>query len=428
MRRWTMSVSIVALLSMATSAAAPHASSGRVQLVERALADDGGPFNALGASLFWALWAERHDPERLDANLAWLAERNVDFVRVFAMVGAESWSDRRIDPRAPGYWESVDGLLARLSRHGLRVQLTMFADAQVMMPDRAERRRFAERWADRAAREPERFVLIEVANEHWQNGLTDVEEVRTLARVVAGRTDVLVALSATQPEKTCALYAGSGADVATVHYPRRGGWPSVVQPWRWPADFDRACPGDLPVAVNSEPIGPGSSVNDENDPARLVMAYVTTFVSQNAAYVLHAGAGVRGGGSVDRAAGRRANLFDVGSLDAALRGIRAAREYLPAGLANWDRHAAAAPSHPFAGFDAALARGLVTAAPAATSRDRFVVAVLGLTGPVDVRPRRACTVDVREPLSAHATRHELGAGEPLRVSGGEAFVLIGSCR
>jgi hypothetical protein len=423
-----MSVSLVALLSIAASGVAPHARNGRVRLTDRALADDGGPFNALGASLFWALWGERHDPERLEANLAWLADRGADFVRVFAMVGARSWSDRRIDPHAPGYWESVDGLLSRLSAHGLRAQLTIFADAQVMMPDRAARRAFAERWADRAAREPERFVLIEVANEHWQNGLTDVEEVRALARVVAERADVLVALSATAPEKACALYAGSVADVATVHYFRRGGWPSVEQPWNWPADYNRACPGGLPVAFNSEPIGPGSSVNDEDDPARLVMAYVTTFVSQNAAYVLHTGAGVRGGGLADRAVGRRANLFEVGSLDAALRGIQAAREYLPAGLANWDRHAAAAPSHPFAGFDAAVARGLVTAAHAATSGDRFVVAVLGLAGPVEVRSRRACTVDVREPFGPHATRLELGVGELLTVAGGEAFVLIGSCR
>jgi hypothetical protein len=144
--------------------------------------------------------------------------------------------------------------------------------------------------------------------------------------------------------------------------------------------------------------------------------------------VLHTGAGVRGGGLADRAVGRRANLFEVGSLDAALRGIQAAREYLPAGLANWDRHAAAAPSHPFAGFDAAVARGLVTAAHAATSGDRFVVAVLGLAGPVEVRSRRACTVDVREPFGPHATRLELGVGELLTVAGGEAFVLIGSCR
>src|SRR5690606_20413731 len=71
---------------------------GRVHLDGHAFADDGGPFNALGASLFWALWGERHDPERLDANLAHLAAHDVDYVRILAMVGARTWEDRVIDP------------------------------------------------------------------------------------------------------------------------------------------------------------------------------------------------------------------------------------------------------------------------------------------------------------------------------------------
>lgn len=423
-----MFFSLVALVSLTASGMTPQARGGRVRLVERALTDDGEPFNALGASLFWALWGERHDTERFDANLAWLAQHGVDFVRVLAMAGGESWFDRRIDPRAAGYWESVDGLLSRLSKHRLRAHLTIFADAQVMMPDRVERRLFVERWADRVAREPERFVLVEIANEHWQNGLADVEEVRALARLVADRTNVLVALSATEPDQACALYARSAADVATVHYPRQGGWPSVGQPWHWPDAYDRPCPGELPVAFNSEPIGPGSSANDEDDPARLVMAYVTTFVSQNAAYVLHTGAGVRGGGVADRAVGRRSNLFEVDRLDLALGGIQAARAYLPAGLANWVRHTAAAPSHPFAGFDVAITRGLLIAGHAATAGDRFVVAVIGLTGPVEVRPRRACTVDVRTPPDARSRRLELAVGEPLMLTESEAFVLTGNCR
>lgn len=104
-------------------------SRGPVRLDGRAFADDSGPFNALGVSLFWALWAEKHAPERLDATLAFLARHGVDYVRILAMVGAPSWEDRVIDPAWPDYWETVDAFFERLGRHDLRAQVTLFADA-----------------------------------------------------------------------------------------------------------------------------------------------------------------------------------------------------------------------------------------------------------------------------------------------------------
>src|SRR5512145_794541 len=83
---------------------------GRVRADRGVLVDDRGPFLAIGASLFWALWGERHDPDRLDRNLAWLAQREFDYVRILAMVGSETWSDRVIDPGAKDYWAVVDRL------------------------------------------------------------------------------------------------------------------------------------------------------------------------------------------------------------------------------------------------------------------------------------------------------------------------------
>src|SRR5688572_23532721 len=92
------------------------ARTGPVRIEHRAFADDGGAWNALGASLFWALWGERHDPDRLDANLAYLAQHSVDYVRILGMVGSESWADRVIDPWAPDYFPVVDRLFDRLQR------------------------------------------------------------------------------------------------------------------------------------------------------------------------------------------------------------------------------------------------------------------------------------------------------------------------
>jgi hypothetical protein len=176
------STPFVALREDVSAQSSSETPRGRVRLVNRSLADDRGPWLPLGASLFWALWAERHDPERLDRNLAWLAERGVDYVRVLGMVGSESWSDRRIDPRDAEYWATVDRLFERLGRHGLRAQVTIFADAQAMMPRRTDRRAFVEAWAARAEKHRPRLLLVEIANEYSQNGLEDVAELRALGR------------------------------------------------------------------------------------------------------------------------------------------------------------------------------------------------------------------------------------------------------
>lgn len=413
--------------------ASPASRQGRVRLDGRVLRDDGGPFNALGATLFWAMWGEAHEPERLDANLQWLADRGVDYVRILGMVGADSWGDRRIDPASPGYWPAADRLLARLARHGLRAQLTLFADAQVMMPSRAARARFVDAWAAKANGQPERFILLEIANEHWQNGVADIAELRTLGRRLADKTDVLVALSSPLAGQACAMYAKSAADLATVHYPRDFSaddpWRPVWQPWRWPAEYETGCRGQLPPAVNNEPIGPESSVFEDDDPRRLVMAYVATFVSQNAAYVLHTGAGIRAGGAGDRLVGRSANMWEVPQLDAALRGIAAARAYLPPDLANWRRHDVDEASHPVAEFAPAIDAGALRGAYAASSGGRFVAVVVGVRRPFDVRATRGCTIEVRLPLSdAPVAQRRVDRGEAVTLSGGEAFVLTGVCR
>ena len=406
---------------------------GRVRLDGRVLRDDGGPFNALGATLFWALWGEAHEPDRLDDTLRWLADRGVDYVRILGMVGAESWSDRRIDPASPDYWPAADRLLGRLARHGLRVQLTLFADAQLMMPSGADRARFVDLWAAKANEQPERFILLEIANEHWQNGMADIAELRALGRRLADKTDVLVALSAPLADQACALYAKSAADLATVHYSRDSSaddrWRPVGQPWRWPADYDTGCRGELPPAVNNEPIGPESSVYDDDDPGRLVMAYATTFVSQNAAYVLHTGAGIRAGGAGDRLVGRSANVWEVPKLHTALRGIAAAKAYLPPDLANWRRHDVGEASHPVAELAPAIEAGALRGAYAASAGGRFVAVVVGVGRPLDVRTTRTCTVDIRVPLSGEPiARRSVNRGEAFTLSGSEAFVLIGVCR
>src|SRR5690606_1900407 len=149
--------------------------------------------NALGVSLFWALWGERHDAARLDANLAHLAEHDVDYVRILGMVGAPTWEDRVIDPAWPDYWAVVDRLFERLARHGLRGQVTLFADAEVMMPAAADRDAFQAAWAARLEQWGDQVLFVEVANEHWQNGLPDLAELQRRGQALRAATSVPVA-------------------------------------------------------------------------------------------------------------------------------------------------------------------------------------------------------------------------------------------
>ena len=429
MRRadWLCVSAAVATMTLAGAAGGPQIAgrSGTVRLEGRTFADDRGPWNPLGTTLFWALWGEKHDPERLDRNLAHLAAHEVDYVRMLGMVGAPSWEDRTIDPQWPDYWDVAARLFDRLERHGLRAQVTVFADAQVMMPGEDDRRAFVEAWARFANGRRAQVFTMEVANEAWQNGFEgDVGMVglRRLGRQLAASTDIPVALSSVPHEQGtwCAAYAGAGVDVATVHYDRDvsradGPWRPVRQPWGYPDDYDTGCDGQLPKAVvNNEPIGPFSSVSADADPERIALGYAMTFVAGNGAYVYHHGAGIRGGGAADVARGRPANLDDGDP--AALDALAAMRRLLPPGLAAWNRSAADSASMPFEGFARAVETGAIVGAYAAASDQRVVLLVLGIEQAVPVTAHVPLRLTIYDPRTGSER-------QMLRLDTGDAWIL-----
>ncbi len=401
-----------------------------VRLDGRAFADEGGAWNALGASLFWALWGERHDAARLDANLAYLASHSVDYVRILGMVGSESWADRAIDPEAGDYWDTVDRLFARLARHGLRAHVTIFADAQVMMPDPPARDAFVRAWADRVNRHADRVLLVEVVNEHYQNGL-DAASTRRYGDLLRSLTKIPVALSAPSHDNLTEFYAG-WTGVATLHYDRdtstpAGAWQPVWQPWTASAPLTTLDTARRPAAfVNSEPIGPGASVAADDDPLRIAMAYATTFVAGNAAYTYHAGAGVRGGGREDVRRGRRANIQDEPT--AVIDALAQMKRTLPPGLANWTRHDASAAEFPWDGSQAAITRGDILRAYA-TSRDgQFVAVILGIRAPHTITAKRAMSLRLVHPLDGKVIDEvTLEAGQTWTIrAGSPAYVVRAS--
>lgn len=378
----------------------PPGRTGPVRLEGRAYADDQGTWNALGASLFWALWGEANDPDRLDRNLATLRAAGVDFVRILGMVGTESWADRRIDPRSPTYWAIVEAFLDRLGRHGLRAQVTLFADAQVMWPDVATRPAFVSQWGDVIARRRDRIQLAEIANEHWQNGVASAE-LGQLAATLRGRVGATLplALSSTEPNGWCGAYGNvPSATVTTLHYDREigfadGPWRPVRQPWGYPSEYEVGC--RLPLAAqNNEPIGPKSSGAEENDPTRLALAYAATVVAGNAGYVFHAGAGIRGGGQADLARGRKANYFEEDPN--VLAALGRVRSWLPNGLAGWTRQNAQWTGFPFSGAADAVDRGDVVRWYVTQRGSHTIGVILGVRRPFTVTARGAGTWTLRD--------------------------------
>ena len=241
--------------------------SGQVRIDGRAVADAAGPFNALGATLFWGAWAYRSDRARLERNLGVLSAAGIDYVRVLGSVGGTSWEDRQTDPR----WNDYDAIIAGLTdltydRYGMRVQWTLLGGAP-FTPAGAEREKLVDRFAAMARGREHKIFAFEIANEAWQNGFPGSEgldELRRLGKRLSDRTGVLVALSSPQSGRACPTYAGAGADIMTLHYDRGSiaddPTRSLRRPWDFPAAYDKECRGELPVVVlNNEPIGPESS-------------------------------------------------------------------------------------------------------------------------------------------------------------------------
>ena len=188
--------------------------SGPVRADGRAVADAAGPFNALGATLFWGAWAYKFDRPRLERNLEVLSAAGVDYVRVLGSVGGASWEDRQTDPR----WNDYDAIIAGMTdlaydRYGMRVQWTLFGGAP-FTPSGPAREALVDRFASMARGREHKIFAFEIANEAWQNGFggpDGLAELRRLGKRLNDKTTVLVALSSPATGAACDTYAGSGA-------------------------------------------------------------------------------------------------------------------------------------------------------------------------------------------------------------------------
>ena len=417
---------------------------GPVRVDGHALADDGGPFLGLGASYFTALWRCKHDRPRLEADLAFLARQGFNYYRMLSMVGYyPAWEgleiapvpfttrdDRRVEAW-PDYWQQLRDLIdLAYDRHGLRTQVTVFADAQLMPNKGARVEHMRKLLADVVRGREYKVIMIEVANEAWQNGFPGdegVADLREFAAYLAERTEVPVAITSNHdwPELGSAkgfeqVYADSAADLATWHFSRDrrtdGGWKPVYDCW------DFGLRRGLPPAVSNEPIGPGSSVNAEREPIRLVAAAAFAYAAKLPAYVFHSEAGVFG----------KTRFQDTPAVDRFGHVLR----LLPADLPNWERNDGKEAGAPFTAFAGGRpnaywpevdgARDGCVRNTGSRRGERFVCVPIGIRpGGLQLEARQALEFTAHDPLTGEVVKAAaMRRGERVTLPAGPGALLV----
>jgi hypothetical protein len=420
--------------------------SGLVRVEGNCLVDDQGPFLGLGASYFTALWRCKHDRARLEADLAFLSRCGFNYYRMLSMVGHHpAWDGREIAPVSfvrrddtlveawPDYWQQLRELIdLAYDRFGLRTQVTIFADAQ-LVPNKADRVEHMRRLlADVVRGREHKIILLEVANEAWQNGFPGDEGVaalREFAKFLSERTAIPVAITSNHdwPELGSTkgfaqIYADTAADIATWHFSRDrhddDGWKPVYDCWELGDQLG------LPPVSSNEPIGPGSSVNAEREPVRLVMAAAFAYSAQLPMYVFHSEAGVFG----------KSRFEEMPGIDR----FRHILRLLPPDLPNWERNDGKEARAPFTVFaagkpnsywpEAESARDGCVRNTGSRKEDRFVCVPIGiLDSGLELQARENVQFTAYDPLTGEAVRSAAlrSGGKTTLPSGPGALVILG---
>jgi hypothetical protein len=417
---------------------------GRVRVQRHCLVDDRGPFLGLGVSYFTALWRCKHDRPRLESDLAFLSQQGFNYYRMLSMVGYHpAWEGREIAPvnsasRAgkrvqawPDYWQQFRDLIdIAYDKYGMRTQITIFADAQ-LMPEKSARVEHTRKiLADVVPGREHKIIMLEVANEAWQNGFPGdegVADLREFAKYLADRTGIPVAITSNHdwPELGSSkgfeqLYRNSAADLATWHFSRDrrtdGGWKPVYDCWHF---------GDLtglPPVSSNEPIGPGSSVNAEKEPIRLVMAAAFAYAANLPMYVFHGEGGVFG----------KTRFQDMPAIDRFGHVMR----LLPSDLPNWERNDGKEAGAPFIVFADGKANRYwpeVENAPDGCVRNtggrndgRFVCVPIGiLPGGLQLEARHDLEFAAHDPLTGQKLKTmEMRRGERVTLPAGPGALII----
>lgn len=384
----------------------------------------------LGASLFKAAWAYKHDRRWLEAQLAWLARHRFDAIRAFGVVGdperPDYWDGREIDWRWKDYADVIAGTTdLAFDKYGIRVQWTIFADAQKNTPREEDRSALVDTFIRMARGREHKLLAFEVANEFWQNGFEGNEGVRQLeaySRRVKTKTSVPVAASA-HADALCPIYKAGVVDFASVHFDRtvpHARWAPLLDPWHIARKAGRFAACELPAAAsNNEPLGPGSSLPQPLQPIHVVMAAVNTYLAGIPIYIFHTGPGVRDDATHPQGL-RPSELAQMPGAQEFFAALAATKAYIPGDVLSWTSVNDRDEAFPF------RVNGKAVAALGAVTGKRFVVAVSGVSGALELIARQGMDVRRIDPLTgATVETRRLKKGEAIRVTS-EASILAGS--
>lgn len=410
---------------------------GTVRVVDHALMDGQGPFLGLGVSYFTALWRCRNDRARFESDLQFLSQQGFNYYRMLSMVGwNRAWDGLEIAPISfssrekkqveawPDYWQQLNEMIdLGYDRYRLRSQITIFADAQ-LMPRKEDRLEHLRRLLAEVVRGREqKIILIEVANEAWQNGFPGEQgfrDLREFTKFLADRTAVPIATTSNHADDFEKTYANSVADIATWHFSRDtrtdDGWKPVYDCWDY---GDR--PG-FPPASSNEPIGPGSTVATESSSIRLVTAAAFAYAAKLPMFVFHSKAGVMGKTRFEQTP--------------AIQDFRHLQEILPPDLPNWRRNDGKQKEAPFTVFAGGQANRY--APEVAASRDgcvrnigsrkgdHFVCIPIGIrAGGLQIEARENLEFEAIDPLTGKVVRSAtMKTGERLVLAAGAGGLIL----
>lgn len=420
----------------------------------RGFQDAKGSFLALGASYFHGVSTNASNPSGFDQDCAALASNGVNYLRQIAFLDggtirpdpwelAGNWDPSRIAPAIDRAYDT----------HGLRTFLTIFGGL-AHWPTAGDRRRAVETACDIVETRREKILGVEITNEYWMNWLafSSTSEMRDLAQVVRNRLgpDMVIALSAlasvagdtslSAEGEASKLYANSTANLFTPHFDRDsskvdGIWRPYRQPWE---NVISGAGGPLtpPASINNEPIGTMSSVEEDDNPDRQVIAFVISMISGQAGYVLHSDAGIWGGRrspAYSHLPGNVARIVEHDTMPQILRGLAGAMKDLPPDLPLWRRTRHLLPDHPFAPSFTASGGGSTQIWPdgqtphgvvrpyAAYAGDRFVCALLGIRSRFEAIAAKKMEIKIVRPGTWKVIfEGTLGAGEKLTIRADEA--------